>query len=103
MASLVFMIAISLFLHTSAAFTSVPLRSALEVSFCTLKMASTNMMEAMSEAVSKPLGKTITLEPASGGSYSGGGGALTIVVIDPETNTMYFGKSAGGGHDMLKA
>lgn len=61
------------------------------------------MMEAMSEAVSKSLGKTVTLEPASGGGYSGGGGASTSVVIDPETNTKYFCKSAGGGHDMLKA
>jgi len=60
-------------------------------------------MDAMSEAVSVSIGKTVHLKPASGGGYSGGGGASTSAVVDPETNHKYFVKSAGGGHNMLKA
>jgi hypothetical protein len=59
-------------------------------------MASNNMMEARSQTVLQSLGKTVTLKPASGGGYSGGGGTLICAVIDPEMNTKYFCKSAGG-------
>lgn len=61
------------------------------------------MVDAMSEAVSKSLGRTVHLKPASGGGFSGGGGASTSAVVDPETNTKYFVKSASGRHDMLRA
>jgi fructosamine-3-kinase len=70
-------------------------------SFSSRSMSS--MVDAMSEAISKSLGRTIHLKPASGGGFSGGGGASTSAVVDPETNTKYFVKSARGGHDMLKA
>ena len=100
---LIFIIAILLLLHSSTAFVIISPKISPKVSFSTLDMASSTMMDAMSQAVSKSLGKTVSLEPASGGGYSGGGGASTSAVIDPETNTKYFCKSAGGGHDMLQA
>ena len=61
------------------------------------------MLDAMSEAVSKALGRTVHLEPASGGGMSGGGGASTSAVVDPETNQKFFVKSASGASDMLTA
>ena len=61
------------------------------------------MMDSMSEAVSKSLGRTVHLEPASGGGFAGGGGASTSAVMDSETKHKYFVKSASGAHEMLKA
>ena len=90
-------------LQPSSAFTILP-RAASRASFLSLEMSSAaTMMDAMSEAVSKSLGKTVRLEAASGGGYRGGGGASTSAVVDPETGNKYFVKSAGGGHDMLRA
>jgi fructosamine-3-kinase len=64
------------------------------------------MLDVMSDACSKALGKQVKLEPASGGGASGGGGASTSAVVDPETGTKYFVKSASaasGGGKMLRA
>lgn len=62
-----------------------------------------SVIDAMSEAVSKSLGRTVHLKPTSGAGSSGGGGARTSAVVDPETGTKYFVKSASGRHDMLRA
>jgi len=61
------------------------------------------MIEAMSEEVSKALGRTVQLKPTSGGGGTGGGGATASAVLDPETDTRYFVKSAPGRYNMLKA
>lgn len=60
-------------------------------------------MEALSRAVSESLGRTVNLEPTSGGGFSGGGGASTSAVIDKETGEKYFVKAASGAKDMLRA
>ena len=68
--------------------------------------ADSSYMAALSQAVSASLGRSVTLEPCTGGGYSGGGGATTSAVMDPSTNTKYFVKAAaasGGGGDMLQA
>ena len=59
-------------------------------------------MDALSKAASDSLGRPIQLDPASGGGYSGGGGAQTSAVKDKEGNR-YFVKSASGERDMLRA
>ena len=60
-------------------------------------------METMEAAASKALGRTVKLEPASGGEFSGGGGASTSAVVDTETGDKYFVKSATNKGSMLKA
>lgn len=60
-------------------------------------------LETMEAAASKALGRTVTLEPASGGGYSGGGGASTSAVVDQETGDKYFVKAATNKGNMLKA
>jgi fructosamine-3-kinase len=67
-----------------------------------LRMMST-YMETMEAAASKALGRTVQLEPASGGGYSGGGGASTSAVVDKETGDKYFVKSATNKGTMLQA
>lgn len=59
-------------------------------------------MDALSKAASEALGQSIELAPASGGGYSGGGGAQTSAVQD-KAGQKYFVKSAVGGNDMLRA
>lgn len=59
--------------------------------------------EAVSDAASKALGKKVELVSTSGGGYSGGGGATTSALVDKETNTKYFLKSARNGLAMLRA
>ncbi len=54
-------------------------------------------------AASEALGRTVELVTTSGGGYSGGGGASTSALVDKETNTKYFLKSARNGYDMLRA
>ena len=68
-------------------------------------MSSTaaSFTEAVSEAASKALGKKVKLVSTSGGGYSGGGGASTSALLDKETNTKYFLKSARNGLAMLRA
>ncbi|KAL3926141.1 MAG: hypothetical protein SGARI_005697, partial [Bacillariaceae sp.] len=66
--------------------------------------SSTNtFIDTVSKAVSDSLGHSVELESTSGGGASGGGGATTGALIDRETNTKYFLKSARGGLDMLRA
>lgn len=66
-----------------------------------VKMAS--YMDALSQAASEALQRTVKLQPSSGGGYSGGGGATTTAVKDSETDTKYFVKAASHGQDMLQA
>lgn len=70
-----------------------------------LHMSSTasSFTEAVSAAASEALGRTVELVATSGGGSSGGGGASTSAVLDKETNTKYFLKSARNGLDMLRA
>jgi fructosamine-3-kinase len=70
-----------------------------------LQMSKTTepYIEALSQAASEALGRTVRLEPASGGGFSGGGGASTSAVVDSETGIKYFVKAASGARDMLKA
>lgn len=60
-------------------------------------------MDALSEATSQALGRTVTLEPTRGGGASGGGGATTTAVQDAASGTRYFVKAARHGQDMLQA
>jgi fructosamine-3-kinase len=60
-------------------------------------------MDALSQAASEALGRTVNFKPTSGGGAAGGGGASTSAVLDAETNTRYFVKSAQNSADMLKA
>jgi len=60
-------------------------------------------MEALSEAATASLGRTVRLQSTVGGGASGGGGASTTAVLDPETNTKYFVKAARNGAKMLNA
>lgn len=57
-------------------------------------------MDAISQAASKALGRDVSMQPATGGGYSGGGGASTSAVTDGETK--YFCKAASD-KDMLFA
>ena len=60
-------------------------------------------VDAMSAVASEALGRQVEFESASGGGYGGGGGASTSAVVDKQTGTKYFVKSARGGLDMLRA
>ena len=60
-------------------------------------------MEAVEAAASNALNRKVKLESASGGGMSGGGGASTSAMVDKETGTKYFVKSATNKGNMLKA
>ena len=68
---------------------------------------SDTLLDVISEACTKSLGRPIKLVPTSGGGYSGGGGAQTSAAVDEFTGQKYFVKSAsaasGGGGKMLRA
>ena len=67
-------------------------------------MGSTpTFLDTVSAAASESLGKEVKLKHTSGGGFSGGGGATTGALLDPETNTKYFLKSARNGFNMLRA
>ena len=66
-------------------------------------MVSADLIDRMSTEVSKVLGRDVKLTSASGGGGAGGGGASISAVMDPDTNTKYFVKSASGETDMLRA
>jgi len=74
-----------------------------------LSMMSTGsgtLLDAISSSVSKSLGRTVSLQPSSGGGASGGSGASISAVVDPETDAKYFIKStsiSSGGSKMLYA
>uniref|UniRef100_A0A7S4AXP1 protein-ribulosamine 3-kinase n=1 Tax=Pseudo-nitzschia australis TaxID=44445 RepID=A0A7S4AXP1_9STRA len=64
--------------------------------------ATTTFLDTVSNAASKTLGRNVRLEPTTGGGAAGGGGATTGAVLDKETNTRYFIKSARNGYAMLR-
>jgi len=66
-------------------------------------MSATTFLDTVSAAASESLGKDIQLKPTTGGGAAGGGGASTGALLDPDSNTKYFIKSARGGYDMLRA
>jgi fructosamine-3-kinase len=66
-------------------------------------MSSTGtFVDAVSAAASEALGRKIELVSTTGGGAAGGGGASTSALLDKETNTKYFLKSARGELDMLR-
>lgn len=75
---------------------------ALSKELCMSSTAST-FTEAVSMAASEALGRKVELVATSGGGYSGGGGASTSALLDKESNTKYFLKSARNGLNMLRA
>lgn len=64
---------------------------------------SNTFLDTVSAAASESLGKEVQLKPTTGGGYAGGGGATTGALLDPDTDTKYFIKSARNGYDMLRA
>mmetsp|Transcript_101940 Transcript_101940/g.207183 ORF Transcript_101940/g.207183 Transcript_101940/m.207183 type:complete len:386 (-) Transcript_101940:665-1822(-) len=75
----------------------IPTRTATEMA------SSATFLDTVSSAASEAVGREIRLKPTTGGGHAGGGGATTGAVVDPETNTKYFIKSARNGYDMLRA
>jgi fructosamine-3-kinase len=69
----------------------------------TMMSATTTFLDTVSAAASEALGKEIQLKPTTGGGYAGGGGATTGALLDPDTDTKYFIKSARNGYNMLRA
>ena len=69
------------------------------------KLLMMSFLDTVSNAASEALGKDIQLVSTIGGGSSGGGGATTGAVLDTNTNTKYFIKSAASrnGYDMLRA
>lgn len=95
---------------------SIPGRSLQSLQSCRSGRSRTEMhqargadtlMDLMSSAVAKSLGRDeVQLQPASGGGASGGGGAQTGAAVDAVSGDKYFIKSAGastGGGKMLRA
>lgn len=68
---------------------------------------SQTLLETMSEACTKSLGRPVQLGPASGGGAGGGGGASISAAIDKNTGKKYFIKKASplskAGSKMLHA
>ena len=65
--------------------------------------AAATFLDTVSTAASETLGREVKLTPTTGGGASGGGGASTGALLDAETDTRYFLKSARNGYDMLRA
>lgn len=86
---------------TSAPFFTHSTHSMSTTSCCSA--TSTDYMGAMQEAASEALGRPVQLKPASGGGFSGGGGASTSAVEDAETGDKYFVKAASRDGGMLRA
>lgn len=65
-----------------------------------------SLLDCMSVAVSKSLGREVKLEPTRGAGAAGGGGATTSALVDVICGDKYFVKSAPlarGGGTMLRA
>ena len=85
---------------------SEPARVYRDRTFCSMSSSQSTaetFLDALSQAASQSLGRTVQLEATGGGGYSGGGGATTSAVKDSVTGVRYFVKSAIGEASMLKA
>lgn len=93
-------------LSANLAFLKPRVRSVTHSSLSMSSSGEGTLMDAMSASISKAFDREVKLQPTSGAGASGGGGAYTSAVLDPETGTKYFIKSAGlssGGGKMLRA
>ena len=93
----------SAFLPSRGAVLTSKTTTTATTTVCKMSSSTAAFVDALSQAVSQALNRDVKLQSSTGGGYAGGGGASTSAVMDPETNTKYFVKSAFGEYDMLKA